>query len=148
MAAPRLERQCLFPAEERREHIMNVTQQRATTIDPLGRHLQGVAPRGLRDDHGYGGANLEVESKIGIPSSFDLVIEAEPAITIVSSFGGRHAGSALHLISRRSKGPVRRGQFRYGCLINFRTHFIEHDYTVSRPHSVLFTAALKFDWVG
>ena len=38
--------------------------------------------------------------------------------------------------------------FRYGCLINFRTRFIEHDYTASRPHSVLFAAALKFDWVG
>jgi hypothetical protein len=112
---------------------MNVTQQRATTIDPLGRHLQGVAPRGLRDDHGYGGANLEVESKIGIPSSFDLVIEAEPAITIVSSFGGRHAGSALHLISRRSKGPVRRGLSSISLRL---PHKFPHPLHRARLHSV------------
>jgi hypothetical protein len=43
-----------------------------------------------------GGANLEVESQIGIPGSFDLVIEAEHVTTIVTSFGGRRAVSALH----------------------------------------------------
>jgi hypothetical protein len=44
---------------------------------------------------------------------------------------------------------MRRGlcSISYGRLINLRTRFIEHDYTASRPHSVLFAAALKFDWL-
>jgi hypothetical protein len=58
-----------------------------------------------------GGANLEVESQVGIPSSFDLVIESEHSNHIVSSFGGRHAGSALHLISRHSKGGGAAGSY-------------------------------------
>jgi|SRR5258706_8951722 len=49
------------------------------------------------DDAKRAPKHLEVESQIGIPSSFDLVINV--AITTVTSFGGRHAGSALHLIS-------------------------------------------------
>src|SRR5439155_9293723 len=44
------------------------------------------------------GANLEVESQIGIPNSFDLVIDSEHSITSVTSSGERRAGSGLHLI--------------------------------------------------
>jgi hypothetical protein len=53
----------------------------------------------------------------------NLSLKPSAAITIVSSFGGRHAGSALHLISRHSKGPEWRVfflLFHYGYLINFR----------------------------
>jgi hypothetical protein len=40
-----------------------------------------------------------------------LSLKPSAAITIVSSFGGRHAGSALHLISRHSKGAGAAGSF-------------------------------------
>ena len=46
------------------------------------------------------GANLEVESQIGIPNSFDLVIDSEHSNT---SSGERRAGSGLHLIDGNEK---------------------------------------------
>jgi hypothetical protein len=49
------------------------------------------------------GANLEVESQIGIPNSFDLVIDS--AITSVTSSGERRAGSGLHLIEGSLRAP-------------------------------------------
>ena len=73
----------------------------------------------------------------------------------------------MHLISRHSKGPEWRVfllLFHHGYLINFRTRFIEHDYTACCPqfnvgsdlllkhiglcYSVVFAVALKADWVG
>src|SRR3984893_12995853 len=52
---------------------------------------------------------LKSKAKSASPVHLILSLKPSTAITIVSSFGGRHAGSALHLISRHSKGPVRRG---------------------------------------
>ena len=49
----------------------------------------------VRKMSGYG-ANLEVESQIGIPNSFDLVIDQSAAITIVTLSGERRVG----LVSR------------------------------------------------
>jgi hypothetical protein len=44
------------------------------------------------------GANLEVESQIGIPNSFDLIIDSEHSNHQCQSSGERRAGSGLHLI--------------------------------------------------
>jgi hypothetical protein len=62
-----------------------------------------------------GGANLEVESQIGIPGSFDLVIDSSTAINTVTSFGGRHAGSALHLIRACPPPNGQAGPTALGC---------------------------------
>jgi hypothetical protein len=43
-----------------------------------------------------GGANLEVESQIGFLVHLNLSSTSSTAITTVTSFGGRPAGSALH----------------------------------------------------
>jgi len=49
------------------------------------------------------GANLEVESQIGIPNSFDLVIDSEHSNHRVTSSGERGAGTGLHLIDGNEK---------------------------------------------
>ena len=58
------------------------------------------------------GANLEVESQIGIPNSFDLVIDTSTAITIVTLSGERRVGSVSRSIrppqlARQAKGIAR-----------------------------------------
>ena len=47
-----------------------------------------------------------MKSKAKSASPVHLILSLKPSIvtTIVTSFGGRHAGSALHLISHHSKG--------------------------------------------
>ena len=47
-----------------------------------------------------------LKSKAKSASPVHLILSLKPSIvtTIVTSFGGRHAGSALHLISHHSKG--------------------------------------------
>lgn len=51
----------------------------------------------VRKMSGYG-ANLEVESQIGIPDSFDLVIGTERSNHHVTLSGERHVGSASRSI--------------------------------------------------
>jgi hypothetical protein len=46
-----------------------------------------------------GGANFEVEAKPAFPIHSILSLMSSTAVNTVTSFGGRHAESALHLIS-------------------------------------------------
>jgi len=72
-----------------------------------------------------------LKSKAKSASPVHLILLLKPSIvtTVVTSFGGRHAGSALHLISHHSKGPMRpcptacgRSVSRAGSKVGVRIH--------------------------